>query len=225
MKNDNKFAQDLSFFIKKIGKDLDRKSFKKLIHIQRKLIDLHGKGLVKINHSVMEVLCVKLLLTEGYDVEVEKPLGVNLTCDIYGVKGEGVLIVEIETGFIPPDHALDPSLYSLARISSKIARYSIFADKFALGIPPYHLLNFPKMFVKPPRDRNLNEINEIKNICDIYYKHPPISLEELKNARLHTVYVIDVDGEVVREVDPDAYWDIVQNWNYKLKENSKKESF
>ncbi len=92
MKNDNKFAQDLSFFIKKIGKDLDRKTFKKLIRIQRKLIELHTKGLVKINHSVMEVLCAKFLMIEGYEVEVEKPLGVNLTCDIYGVKGGGVLL-------------------------------------------------------------------------------------------------------------------------------------
>ncbi|MBS7655937.1 hypothetical protein KEJ50_05495 [Candidatus Bathyarchaeota archaeon] len=220
MRNDNKFTQDLSLFIKKVGKDLDKKSFKKLIHIQRKLTTLHSKGLVKINHSIMEVLCVKFLITEGYEVEVEKPLEGSLNCDIYSVKGDGVLIVEVETGFIPPDHALDPSIYSAARIASKIARYSIFADKFALGTPPYHLLNIPKIFVKPPRDRSLNEINEIKALCDIYYRNPPISLEELKNARLHTIYVIDVDGGIVREVDPDAYWDTVQSWNYKLKINN-----
>jgi hypothetical protein len=220
LRNDNKFSQDLSFFIKKIGKDLDKKSFKKLIRTQRRLTSLHNKGLVKINHSIMEVLCIKFLITEGYEVEVEKPLEGNLNCDIYGVKGGGVLIVEIETGFIPPDHALDPSIYSAARIASKIARYSIFADKFALGAPPYHLLNIPKIFVKPPRDRSLNEINEIKALCDIYYANPPISLEELKNARLHTIYVIDVDNAIVREVDPDAYWDIVQSWSYKLKMNN-----
>jgi len=221
LKNDNKFAQDLSFFIKKIGKELNKKTFKKLLRIQRKLTELHNKGLVKINHSVMEVLCAKFLICEGYEVEVEKPLGVNLTCDVYGVKGGGILIVEIETGFIPPDHALDPSIYSAARMASKIARYSIFADKFALGVPPYHLLNLPKLFIKPPRDRSLNEINEVKALCDIYYKNPPISVEELKNARLHTIYVIDVDGIIVREVDPDTYWDVVQSWNYKLKANNK----
>lgn len=217
MGRDDKFAQDVELFTEKIGKRLNEEHLRRLINVKERLIALHSEGLVKINHSIMELLCANFLIVEGYEVEVEKPLEEGLTCDIYGVKGESSLIVEVETGFVPPDHALDPAAYSLARVASKIARYSLFANKFALGVPPYHLLQFPKMFVKPPRDRKPKEIDEVKALCDIYYKHPPITLEELRNARLHTIYIIDVDGEVVREVDPDAYWDILHSWTYRLK--------
>ncbi|HID17832.1 TPA: hypothetical protein EYP26_06035 [Candidatus Bathyarchaeota archaeon] len=217
MGKDDKFVQDVELFTEKIGRKLKKERLRGLIAVKGRLIALHSKGLVKINHSVMELLCASFLILEGYEVDVEKPLGEGLTCDIYGVKGESSLIVEVETGFVPPDHALDPAAYSLARIASKIARYSLFANKFALGVPPYHLLQFPKMFVKPPRDRKPKEITEVKTLCDIYYKHPPITFEELRNARLHTIYIIDVDGEVVREVDPDAYWDILHSWTYSLK--------
>jgi hypothetical protein len=30
-------------------------------------------------------------------------------------------------------------------------------------------------------------------------------LAEVRNARIHVVYVVDVDGGVVREVDPEVY--------------------
>ena len=43
---------------------------------------------------------------------------------LFGKKGDGTAIIEIETGFTPPEHALDTVDYYAARIVSKIARYS-----------------------------------------------------------------------------------------------------
>jgi len=214
--NDEKFTRDLELFTKKITESLNAHQSALISKLKDKLISLHEKGLVKINHSVMELLCAKFLVAAGYNVELEKPLDSKLICDVYGVKGDGRLIVEVETGFVPPSHALDPATYSIARIASKIARYSVFADKFALGVPPYHLFHFPKLFFKPPRKRSLKEIKQVKELCDLYYKNPPIEVEEFRSARLHTIYIIDVDRGVVREVDPDAYWGIVQNWSYEF---------
>ena len=44
-----------------------------------------------------------------------------LVCDVFATKGDGEAIVEIETGFTPPEHALDPTSYYVARIASKIS--------------------------------------------------------------------------------------------------------
>ena len=33
----------------------------------------------------------------------------------------------------------------------------------------------------------------------------PVTLEEIKNARLHVIYIIDVDAVATREVEPEAY--------------------
>jgi hypothetical protein len=31
---------------------------------------------------------------------------------------------------------------------------------------------------------------DVKALCDKYYKNPPLSFDEIKNARLHTIYKI-----------------------------------
>ena len=76
--------------------------------VRNRLVELYKRNLVKINHSTMELVCAKHLIRYGYSVDVEKQLTDILVCDVYAEKGEGVAIVEIETGFIPPEHALDP---------------------------------------------------------------------------------------------------------------------
>ena len=169
------------------------------------LVKLYRKNLVKINHSALELVCARSLVKQGYDVKVEQRIDSSLVCDVVGMRGDGPLIVEIETGFIPPQEALEPSAYARSRIASKIGRYSRFAGKFALGTTPTYLLDLPEFFVKPPRARSLAEAEKIKALTDVRYNKPPISLEELIRARVHTVFVIDVDTGTTQEVDPETY--------------------
>ena len=200
----NKFDRDLEILSAKLNKDTDKESQKKLNVLKDKLIRMHDENVVKINHSVMEMVCAKHLILKGYEVDIERPVD-GLICDLYGVKGLGSHIVEIETGFIPPSHALDPTDYRKSRIASKIIRYGNHSEKFALGVPPYYLLQIPDSLVKPPRARKKEELKYLKTVCDKYYKNPPVSLEEIRNARIHTIYIIDVDDVAIREVDPVTY--------------------
>jgi hypothetical protein len=178
---------------------------KKLVQLRDWLFALHKENVVKINHSVMELVCAKYLILKGYDVQLEYRLNDLLTCDLFSTKGYGNLIVEVETGFIPPDHALDPMTYLSARLASKIVRYSSFAGKFALGVPPHYVLSFPSALAKPPRRRTPDEMAYMKKLCDMYYQNPPVTEEEIQNARLHEIYLIDVDRAKVLEIDPEAY--------------------
>ncbi len=103
------------------------------------------KILVKINHSILELICASNLISRGYAVEVEKDVSNILVCDIFGKKGGGSTIIEIETGFTPPDHAMDTIDYFAARLMSKIARYSQYCGKFSLATPGvgfYQFQNF-----------------------------------------------------------------------------------
>ncbi|MEM2910499.1 MAG: hypothetical protein QXO01_05505 [Nitrososphaerota archaeon] len=205
----NKFEEDLSKIIAHIGDKCGKEVASKLDGMYKKLCKLYEANMVKINHSVMEVVCAADLIAKGYDVDVEYRLNDILTCDVYGVKGDGGLIVEIETGFVPPEHALDPNTYLLARVASKIARYSTFAKKFGIGTPPHNIVQIPYVFLKPPRDRSKEEVLYIKRVCDLYYAKPPISFEEILNARLYMIYVIDVDDVAVNELSPQEYHEIV----------------
>jgi len=205
MDRSEKFTEDLELLVSKLSQDMHGKARESLGRLKDRLFELHRSNVVKINHSVMELVCAKPLILKGYEVEVEYQLDGALTCDLYATKGDGSLVVEVETGFIPPEHALDPSTYLFARIASKITRYSNYAGKFALGVPPHYVLPIPKVLLMPPRDRTLEELNTLKNVCDLYYKSPPVTLDEAKNARLHSIYLIDVDNAAVQEVDPETY--------------------
>jgi hypothetical protein len=200
----NKFNRDLEILLARLNRDTDEEAQKKLVVLRDKLVRLHEENVVKINHSVMELVCAKHLILKGYEVDIERPID-GLVCDLYGVKGLGSHIVEVETGFIPPAHALDPANYRKSRIASKIIRYGNHSEKFALGVPPYYLLQIPGILVKPPRDRTPKDLKYLKALCDLYYKNPPVSLAEIRNARIHTIYIIDVDEITIKEVDPSTY--------------------
>jgi hypothetical protein len=177
--------------------------------VKNRLIELYMRNLVKINHSAMELVCAKHLIRYGYKVDVEKQLTDILICDVYAEKGDGAAIVEIETGFIPPEHALDPLSYYAARIASKIARYSKYANQFVLATPPVSVLPIPALFRRPPRDRRKSEIKKVKVLCDKYYKNPPVTEDEILNGRLHITYIINIDAGKVVEMDIDSYFEHV----------------
>jgi len=138
----NKFDRDIEILATRLNRDANKETKKKLNVLMDKLIRLNKENVVKINHSVMELVCAKHLILKGYEVDLERPID-GLICDLYGVKGLGSHIVEVETGFIPPSHALDPANYRKSRIASKITRYGNHSDKFALGVPPYYMLQIP----------------------------------------------------------------------------------
>ncbi|KON30895.1 hypothetical protein AC482_02615 [miscellaneous Crenarchaeota group-15 archaeon DG-45] len=192
--------------------DLDQEERAKMMRLRDDLLRLQERNVVKINHSVMELLCAKYLIQGGFEVELEHNLD-GVSCDLYAVKGLGSLIVEVETGFVPPEHALDPQTYLRARIASKITRYSGYANKFCLGTPPYYIVQVPPALTKPPRFRAPEEIASIKGLCDLYYTSPPVTLEEIRNARLHSIYTLDVDSVSVREWEINEYMGKAALWS------------
>jgi len=205
MNNRERFEQDLTALLSRLTIGVEKEVENKLNMLKDWLMNLQKENVVKINHSVMELVCAKHLILKGYEVQLEYTLNEVLTCDLYSIKGYGNLIVEIETGFIPPEHALFPLTYTSARLASKIIRYSSFAGKFALGMPPHYILPFPRALAKPPRRRTPEEVKAIKKLCDRYYQNPPVTEEEICNARIQEIYIIDVDQAKVQEIDPEAY--------------------
>ena len=200
-----RFEQDLNIILQRLAMDMTKQQQHKLNKLREALLELHKENVVKINHSVMELVCAKFLILKEYDVQLEYPLNEILTCDLYATKGYGNLIVEIETGFIPPEHAMDPLTYTYSRIASKIIRYSSFAEKFALGIPAHYILPLPGALALPPRNRTNQDIEQIKNLCDWYYQDPPVSEEGIRNACIHEIQIIDVDRTRVQDMDPEIY--------------------
>ncbi|MEX1996305.1 MAG: hypothetical protein WD884_02870 [Nitrosopumilaceae archaeon] len=206
-----KFTDDIYAIAQRLSEGKADEAKSKINYVRERLIELYTQNLVKINHSVLEIICASNLISKGYSVDVEKPLSDNLVCDVFATKGDGTVIMEIETGFTPPDHALDTIDYYVARIASKIARYSKYCSKFALATPVVGILPIPKLFLKPPSERSEKEIKKIKILCDRFYKSPPIDSDDVLNARLHSIYLINIDKGFAKQLDPCSYLELTEN--------------
>jgi len=205
-----KFTEDVYTVADKISHGKTPEIKARINFVRERLIELYKKNLVKINHSVLEIICASNLISHGYIVDIEKQLSNILVCDVFATKGDGSFIMEIETGFTPPDHALDTIDYYIARISSKIARYSKHCSKFALATPVVGILPIPKLFLKPPSDRKKEEVQKIKNLVDRFYKNPLIEIDDILNARLHSIYLINIDKCFAKQLDPYSYLDLIE---------------
>jgi len=205
-----KFQNDVSEVTNKLSNGLSEKNISKLNLVRLQLIEMYKRNLVKINHSVLELICASNLIVNGYAVEVEKEVSDILVCDLYAKKGDGDTIIEIETGFTPPDHALDTIDYSSARIMSKIARYSKYCSKFSLATPVTGIIPIPKIFLIPPNARKKEDVKKIQDLCDRYYKNPPIPYDDILNARLHSIYLINVDKKFAKALDPQGYVELTE---------------
>ena len=203
-----KFRNDVYEMTDKLSKNLKDKDLPKLNFVRQQLIEMYKKNLVKINHSVLELICASTLIGRGYSVEVEKNVSDILVCDIFAKKGDGNTIIEIETGFTPPEHAMDTVDYYAARIMSKIARYSQHCSKFSLATPVIGILPLSKIFLLPPNARSEEDVKKIKELCDRYYKNPPINYDDILNAHLHSIFLINIDKGFAKELDPQGYFDL-----------------
>jgi len=200
-----KFQDDVYSITELLSEHLSPELIPKLNFVRQNLIEYYKKNLVKINHSVLELICAAELISHGFSVDVEKSISDVLVCDLFGKKGDGTSIIEIETGFTPPEHALDTVDYYAARIVSKIARYSKHCGKFSLATPVVNILPISEIFLLPPNTRKPEDIEKLKKLCDRFYKNPQIKLDDIQNAHIHSVYLINTDKGFAKEMDPESY--------------------
>ena len=60
-----------------------------------------------------------------------------------------------------------------------------------------------------PRDKE--DVQRIKDLCDRYYKNPPIEYDDILNAHLHSIYLINIDKGFAKELDPQGYVDLTND--------------
>mgnify|MGYP001123461820 CR=1 FL=1 len=71
MAKTEKFEEDLNSLLSKLGQDVRGEARDKLNGLVERLMQLHRANVVKINHSVMELVCARHLILKGYDATVE----------------------------------------------------------------------------------------------------------------------------------------------------------
>ena len=67
-----------------------------------------------------------------------------------------------------------------------------------------------KIILKAPKDRKPEEVQKIKNLVDRFYKNPPIAIEDILNAHLHSIYLINIDKGFAKQIDPQGYLELTE---------------
>jgi hypothetical protein len=75
-----KFRDDVYEITQRLSNHLTEDDMPKLNYVRQRLIDLYQQNLVKINHSVLELICAANLISHGYSVDVEKSVSDILVC-------------------------------------------------------------------------------------------------------------------------------------------------
>ncbi|MHA2425016.1 MAG: hypothetical protein ACXAEF_09530 [Candidatus Thorarchaeota archaeon] len=229
----SKFAHDMDTLLDQLEPSTKLGTIDKLIPIRDRLVELNKKRLVKINHSILQVICATHLIEQGYNVQVEHPLlSGQLSADLFATRKKEpeieydiesiliserlglpkdieALVVEVETGFVPPKAASHPGRYQTARVAAKIARYCRYSHCFGLATPNYHVLQIPRILMLPSEQRNQEKLEKLLARCNEFYQNPPILLESLKMSEVDSVYIINVDHVTTTEISPEKYLDAI----------------
>jgi len=206
------YQRDLKLLEEKLTSGMDATYAEKLHEIEQRLVDVRKKKKQSINHSAMILVVSKHLVIRRYKVEVEHDLGDGLVCDIYAYRpagGQGTkptkdFIMEIETGYVGPEYAIDPNKFLKARAARKIESYSQYSKKFFIGTPPHNIVYIPEMFLKPREKRTEAEIKYWNGLCAEYYKNPSLDFNNSKG-HIEGLYVINVDSGGVQSMDVNSY--------------------
>ena len=89
----NRFRDDLDTVLGKMKADLEDAEYAQLLTLRDRLLELNRMNRVKINHSVMELICAMHLIKDGFEVELEHIVD-KVLCDVYATKGYGTAIVD-----------------------------------------------------------------------------------------------------------------------------------
>ena len=154
MSGKQKFEQDLNVILSRLSQEAEQEVVNKLSVLKDHLVKLQKENVVKINHSIMELVCAKYLIQKAYEVQIEYPLNHILACDLFAIKGYGNLIVEIETGYIPPENALAPLTYTSARLGEQDYKIQQFRRKIRSRCTPALHFTVPKCFFETAKKSN-----------------------------------------------------------------------
>jgi hypothetical protein len=67
----NQFDEDIETLISRLKIGTNPEVEEKITALARRLVELREKNLLKINHSVLEMIAAKNLVLSGYNVDLE----------------------------------------------------------------------------------------------------------------------------------------------------------
>jgi hypothetical protein len=107
-------------------------------------------------HAALQLIVARRLSEMGFKSAVEYKIDDVHVADVYAYRDGESIIVEVETGYLPPMFISRAEDYIEAKVAVKAIKYSCAADKFYIAMPSYLRLPMPQALMSS--SVNLSEL-------------------------------------------------------------------
>jgi len=182
---------------------LNRLRVEELGNIVRRAIKLISEKGVSINHVLAELLIYHYLLGQGYSyVSIEESVGMA-RCDVYAIKEEFNICIEIDFYSVPQDFVLNRTKYILARHIRKLIQIVKSNIRAAIFAYPYGSIPLvPLELIKPIDSRSKKKIVELVSSIREMLPLDNSDVDYLMRVEIHSIYIFDIDTGKVYELTP-----------------------
>ena len=202
----DKVTRDFEIIYEKVSSCYGNSS--SLEEIYRKLLGLSKIGVLNINHSVLQLILSGYLLSKGFRVYVEVEVQGGVM-DIYAIKGKDIGI-EVETGYVPPNNAIDPEEFLMGRLSLKTVKYSNIVSEFYIAVPSFYIPPIPRELLLDPNERSEEEVRNIMRLIRKYSKTPDITINDVKTSKINGIITINTKDMKINIIDNKNFYSLKQ---------------
>lgn len=202
----DRIIKDLELIYEKVSDCYGNNS--NLEEIYRKLLGLSKIGILNVNHSVLQLILSGYLLSKGFRVYVEVEVQGGVM-DIYAIKVKD-LGIEVETGYVPPNNAINAEEFLMSRISLKTAKYSNMVSEFYIAVPSFYIPPIPRELLLDPNERNEEEVRNLMRLIRKYSKTPDITINDVKTSKINGIIIVNTKNMKINIIDNKSFYTLKQ---------------
>ena len=150
-------------------------------------------------HATVQRIVASWLRGMGFNAMLEHCVDGVHYADVYAVDGNTSIIVEVETGYVPPMFIGSAEEYMLARAIVKTVKYACLADEFYIATPSYFRPPIPDVIVRPVDEQ---AVEAASGLVGRFFgeKWAEETLRRLRGCRLAGLMLVNVSRRTVSVV-------------------------
>ncbi len=158
-------------------------------------------------HAMIQRIVASWLRRLGFEVSLEHNVDGIHYADVFASDGVRNIIVEVETGYVPPMFISEAEVYMLARAIVKTVKYGCLADEFFIATPSYVRPPLPSLLVRSPEDAAVMTASKLveRFFGERWAEETLKNVRECRFTGLMLVNVSRRDVSVIRNEDLTSY--------------------
>jgi len=149
-------------------------------------------------HARLQYIVASYLKEKGYSVDVERCVDGIHYADVYADNGKETVIVEVETGYVPPIFIEHAEEYLWARTIVKTIKYACLASEFYIATPSYVKMAVPSILLEPTD--SYDEVLKASRLVGLYFgeRWAEETLKRVHECRLTGLMLVNISRREIK---------------------------